>query len=343
MMSKNKSQYIGFDDKWFMTIGVLALALLITFLFNSRFYSGIEFFFSYLISLLFTLANWSAMRFAMIQLRKQYPNLAQSLKRNLIFLPLIVVIVMTINQVGDFLLKIVFGPQYNSNSVSGTVIIILISIMMMSIYEAIYYFDKLKLFIVKEEQTRQVLTESKLDALRNQARPHFLFNSLNTLRDIIDSEPKKEAITFVDQLSDVYRFILDTGQANTVPLREEIAFAKSYLHIQSERFGQNLIVNWNISEVSKGLTIIPMSLQLLLENAIKHNVISRSKPLQIDIKSDQKSISVTNNLQPKSTTLNSTKLGLNNIHKRYEIIGDRLPIVNQTSDSFIVSLPLDLN
>ena len=92
------------------------------------------------------------------------------------------------------------------------------------------------------------------------------------MRDIIDQNTKEEAKKFVDNISDVYRFILESGDANLIALRDEIKFSQSYMHIQSERFGGNLKVEWNISQDALNQLIVPMSLQLLLENAIKHNV-----------------------------------------------------------------------
>jgi LytS/YehU family sensor histidine kinase len=212
--------------------------------------------------------------------------------------------------------------------------------MIMAIYEAVYFYVRLEEFIREEEQAKQIIVTAKLDALRNQAQPHFLFNSLNTLRDIIDNDPKEDAQEFVDKLSDVYRFILDTGSANLVTLRDELKFAKSYIHIQSERFGDNLKLDWNISEKSLDSKVVPMSLQLLLENAIKHNVISRANPLEIVVKVDGDQLVIENKIQPKSTQLPSTKLGLKNIEKRYSLISEKIPTIVNDGEKFIVSIPL---
>ena len=160
------------------------------------------------------------------------------------------------------------------------------------------------------------------------------------MRDIIDQNTKEEAKKFVDNISDVYRFILESGDANLIALRDEIKFSQSYMHIQSERFGGNLKVEWNISQDALNQLIVPMSLQLLLENAIKHNVVSKANPLIIKIKASDDQVKVENKLQAKSTQLPSTKLGLKNIEKRYELISNKsIKILNNGSE-FSVALPL---
>ncbi|WP_438423658.1 sensor histidine kinase [Aquimarina macrocephali] len=218
--------------------------------------------------------------------------------------------------------------------------IILITIMTMAIYEAVYYYIRLKKSIKEEEQAKRVIVQTQLDALRNQAQPHFLFNSLNTLRDIIDQNSKEDAKEFVDKLSDVYRFILQSGNVNLTSLREELRFAKAYIHIQSERFGDNLKLNWHIPKTALDAMIAPMSLQLLLENAIKHNVISKRKPLVIHVEAKDHQLIVQNKIELKSTKIPSTKVGLKNIQKRYALISNKSPEIKNDGNQFTVSLPL---
>ncbi|MEM6541313.1 MAG: histidine kinase, partial [Bacteroidota bacterium] len=216
----------------------------------------------------------------------------------------------------------------------------LISTMTMAIYEAIYYYVHLKKSIREEEQAKRAIVQAQLDTLRNQAQPHFFFNTLNTLRDIIDQNTKEEAKEFVNRLSEVYRFILESGNANLITLQEELRFSQAYIHIQKERFGKNLNVHWNISKNDEALLVIPMSLQLLLENAVKHNVVSRTKPLEISVFSESGHLMVCNKIQSKSTQLPTTKLGLKNIKRRYELISDKQVTVSDNNGHFRVELPL---
>jgi LytS/YehU family sensor histidine kinase len=218
--------------------------------------------------------------------------------------------------------------------------IVIISVMIQAIYEAVYYHAMLKKIIREEEQAKQVMVQAQLDALRNQAQPHFFFNTLNTLRDIIDQNSKEYAKEFVDKLSNVYRFILESGNSNLISLRDELKFAHAYIHIQSERFGDNLQLQWDIPETVLDRMIVPMSVQLLLENAIKHNVVSRSKPLIIDVSIKEDHVLVENKIQAKSTQLPSTKLGLKNIEKRYALISNQSIEIKNDGHTFTVALPL---
>ena len=232
------------------------------------------------------------------------------------------------------------GSSFHGPDTKSFVIITLISIMSMAIYEAIYFFNKLKDSVRMEEQSRRIAVQAQLDTLRNQARPHFLFNSLNTLKDIIDHDPKEDAQNFVSQLSDVYRFILDSNNSDLTTLEKEIRFAKSYLYVQKERFGDNLKVNWNIEDLVLPKKLVSMSLQLLIENAIKHNVISKSLPLQIHIDVVDNVLIVKNDFQPKSTKIESTKLGLENIKNRYALLDAPIPEIIENHDQFIVKISL---
>ena len=217
---------------------------------------------------------------------------------------------------------------------------ILVSTMTMAIYEAVYYYLRLKESIRKEEQSKQAIVQAQLDVLRNQAQPHFFFNSLNTLRDIIDHNSKEEAKTFVDKLAEVYRFVLQTGKQNLIALEEEMDFAKAYVHIQKERFGENLQLDWDASITEKRARVVPTSLQLLIENAIKHNVVSKSKPLLVRVYQKDEQLVIENKIQPKSTRIASTKLGLNNLRERYDILADTPLKISDTDGYFRVYIPL---
>jgi len=340
---ERRLKYIGFNDIWFVIAGIITLSFVTYYLFNRLLvqYSFLEAFINWGISLLFSISNWFVMRFNFIFLRKKFPNVENVGKRALFLFISIVISVTVIDFLGGILLARMFdGNYYFSERYRVLLPIIIISIMVMAIYEAIYFYLQLKKSIREEEQAKQVVILAQLDALRNQAQPHFFFNSLNTLRDIIDQNSKDDAKQFVDKLSDVYRFILDAGDANIIPLRDELKFARAYIHIQSERFGDNLKMNWQLQETELDRMIVPMSLQLLLENAIKHNVISRSKPLTVTVAIKDDYLFVNNKIQPKSTKLPSTKLGLINIEKRYALITNKTPKIEDIESEFTVSLPL---
>ncbi len=340
---ERRIKYLGFNDLLFLCIGILVLSFLTDFLFNNsfaRFPLG-EALLNWSASLFFTICNWLIIRPVIILLRKYYPDFKDDVKRLVLLFLAIIATVILVDVLGNRLLSFIFDKNYRPISSSRVIVpVIVISTMTLAIYEAIYYNIRLKKSIREEEQAKQILIQARLDALRNQAQPHFLFNTLNTLRDIIDQNSKEDAKQFVDKLADVYRFILESGNANLISLQDEVKFAKAYIHIQSERFGDNLNVFWNIPTNALHTMIVPMSLQLLLENAIKHNVISKTKPLEVRVEVNENQLIVTNKVQPKSTKIPSTKVGLKNIEKRYALITDRPLAIQNEENQFIVSLPL---
>lgn len=341
---KKRIKYIGFDDFWFSIIGILIISFVATYFSNNsnEVLSLPEVAFSWGFLLFLGIIAWLIVRATMIFLRKKYPAFRDDAKRNALFLITIVCTVFFVNFIGSTIISFIPGVNMVGGKpmIKGLIFSILITIMIMAIYEAIYYNIRLKKSVREEEQSKQAIVQAQLDTLRNQAQPHFFFNTLNTLRDIIDQNSKEDAKQFVDKLSDMYRFLLEAGNANLISLRDELKFSKAYIHIQSERFGDNLKLNWNIPKTSLDAMIVPMSLQLLLENAIKHNVVSRAKPLEVTINIKDDYVVVDNKIQAKSTQLPSTKVGLKNIEKRYALItGKSIRIVNNGTQ-FSVSLPL---
>lgn len=340
---KRRLKYIGFNDVWFVVVGIIILSFVTDYLFTNSFvrYPFWEAMTYWSICLVFSMTNWFVMRSNFIFLRKKFPNVEDVGKRALLLFIVIIATVILIDIFGGIILGYIFNDTYYFTERYHVLLpIIIISMMVMAIYEAIYFYIQLKESIREEEQAKQVVVLAQLDALRNQAQPHFFFNSLNTLRDIIDQNSKEDAKQFVDKLSDVYRFILDAGNANLISLRDELKFARAYIHIQKERFGDNLKLNWQLPETTLDRMIVPMSLQLLLENAIKHNVISRSKPLTITVRIEDDHLVVHNKMQLKSTQLPSTKLGLINIEKRQALISNKLPKITNTGEEFSVAIPL---
>lgn len=341
---KKRTEYIGFNDVWFSVIGILILGFVAFFLFNpsAAIVVSSEVFLSLFVSLLYSMINWFLNREILIFLRKKYPDFIDDAKRITLFFLAIVCSVILMDLAINGVLYLI--PDVNvdktQSRTKAIVIIIILTIMIMAIYEAVYYNIRLKKSVREEEQAKQAVIQAQLDALRNQAQPHFFFNTLNTLRDIIDQNPKEDATKFVDKLSDMYRFLLEAGNANLITLRDELKFSKAYIHIQSERFGDNLKLNWNIPETALDKMIVPMSPQLLLENAIKHNVISKAKPLEVTISIKNDAIVVENKIEAKSTQLPSTKVGLKNIKNRYALITEKPVVIKNDGVLFSVSLPI---
>jgi YesN/AraC family two-component response regulator len=181
---------------------------------------------------------------------------------------------------------------------------------------------------------------SQFETLKAQINPHFLFNSLNVLSSLIYIDQDK-ASKFVRQLSKVYRYILDSKDRDLIKLEEELPFIESYIFLLKTRFDQNLIVNQDLPVEKQHHMIAPMVLQLLIENAIKHNIISKSKPLTINISIvDNAYLQVRNNLQLKTSTEITSQIGLKNIQKRYEYLCTKKIIIEQTDAYFTIKIPL---
>lgn len=341
---EKRLKYLGFDDFWFSVAGIFILSVVTAYLFSNSIaeISLIEIMVSWVVSLLFTIIDWVINRGIMIFLRRKFPTFRDDAKRIVLLVLAVTCTVVLVDFIGGRLLSLIPGFNYGHNlsRIKMLLPIIFITVMTMAIYEAIYYNIRLKKSIRQEEQSKQAIVQAQLDALRNQAQPHFFFNTLNTLRDIIDQNPKEDAKEFVDKLAEIYRFLLEAGNSNLIQLRNELKFAKAYIHIQKERFSDNLVLNWDIPNSVLDYKIVPMSLQLLLENAIKHNVISKTKPLAINVTVKENKLIVGNKVQPKSTQLPSTKLGLANIEKRYALISDKSIEVTNDGKQFIVALPL---
>jgi hypothetical protein len=196
---------------------------------------------------------------------------------------------------------------------------------------------------VKQESTKQEIvakTETaKFESLKNQLDPHFLFNSLNVLTSLISENPQ-QAERFTTKLSKVYRYVLEQRNKDLVPIEEELKFAKTYMELLGMRFEEAVQFNIPDNISNNELKIVPLSLQLLLENAVKHNVVSTSKPLTINIYEEGSYLMITNNVNPKEAIGKSTKIGLQNIADRYGLITDKGVKIENNNKTFKVSLPL---
>jgi two-component system LytT family sensor kinase len=196
---------------------------------------------------------------------------------------------------------------------------------------------------VKQESTKQEIvakTETaKFESLKNQLDPHFLFNSLNVLTSLIGENPS-QAERFTTKLSKVYRYVLEQRNKDLVPIEEELKFAKTYMELLGMRFEDAVKFNIPDSISNDALKIVPLSLQLLLENAVKHNVVSSSKPLTINIYEEGDYLIIENNINPKEAIGKSTKVGLQNVADRYGLITDKGVKIANNNKTFRVSLPL---
>jgi two-component system LytT family sensor kinase len=218
-------------------------------------------------------------------------------------------------------------------------IAVMINLIMLGIAETNFMVKQWKASIVQQEKLKRENAESKYQALNNQVNPHFLFNSLNTLTSLI-VQSQEQSLEFVHRFSAVYRYVLDTSDKTVVEVNEEIQFIHSYLHLQEARHGDSLKTSINIKSEDLSKLIPPLSMQLLIENALKHNEISKSHPIHVNIFSEGKNLIVENNYQPRKEKLNDTGKGLKNLEERYAYLCEEKPFFGLKNEKFVAKIPL---
>ena len=201
-----------------------------------------------------------------------------------------------------------------------------------------FLFIRWRTSLVEIEKYKKEKAEFHLGMLQAQINPHFLFNSLNTLSSLI-FESKELAAEYTRELADVYRYVLESRKNELVTLEEERIFTNSLIKLYKIRFNKKLVFNVDINRTN-GFSIPPLILQLLLENAVKHNIISQTKPLTIDVIQNNDKIMVKNKLQLKRSISYSSEVGLDNIVNRYKYFTDNEVVIKKTDLEFIVEIPL---
>jgi LytS/YehU family sensor histidine kinase len=190
----------------------------------------------------------------------------------------------------------------------------------------------------KEQNLREENLKFKYQTLKSQINPHFLFNNLNTLSELVYEDAKK-ADDYIQKLSEIYRYLIENEETKLIELEKEIDFVKKYFSLQKERYNDKILLNISIPNL-EDYKIIPISLQSLIENAIKHNSYSHDMPLIISITRDNDDIVISNNIQRKNIIKNSTKTGLQNLKERVRLILDKELIFKEENNSFVVKMPV---
>jgi sensor histidine kinase YesM len=206
-------------------------------------------------------------------------------------------------------------------------------------YEGITYFNKWKDAISETEQLEKLTLENQFRSLQSQLNPHFLFNSFNVLSSLISESPAR-AERFVDELSNVYRYLLRSNEQELATVGEELRFIRSYSHLLETRHDEGITLIINVKKENYGKKLPALALQVLVENAVKHNEISPEKPLKIEIDEEGSTLFVRNNIQQKSTKPLSNQVGLTNLRQRYELLGVKGFGVRQDREVFEVALPM---
>jgi sensor histidine kinase YesM len=223
---------------------------------------------------------------------------------------------------------------------TSTLIIMICVIFITHVYETVFLVKESESDKVRNEQMERARAEAELEALKNQIDPHFIFNSLNTLSHLIEEKPAR-AKQFNDNMADVYRYILQNKARDLVLLREELDFLKNYFFMIRIRFESAVQLDLNIpAEAEEAFLLPPISLQVLAENAVKHNEFNDAQPLHLGIYMEGESIVVKNRVQKKESRKHSSRIGLNNLKERYRLTTGREVEISETQDLFMVRLPL---
>ncbi|NIJ54733.1 sensor histidine kinase [Dyadobacter arcticus] len=290
------------------------------------------------ISFFTTLALWEGNRYIIVSMRRLFPKYSETTKR--LLLESVMALIYTL--AATFILDEVLckGILHKQGNLMGFRISVIPTVLVYLVYEAIYFFEAWKANVRKTESLMREGVQSQLEVLKNQLDPHFLFNSMNTLAALID-DTNTDAQKYLERLSDVYRYVLVSRNKNTVLVEEEIAFLDAYVYLNKIRFRDNLLVEKHIAPETYRQHVTPLSLQMLIENAIKHNVVSKENPLKISIHQEgDQYLVVKNNIQEKTIFEKSTRVGLQNIINRYSLLTERRVQVIEDGALFTVKIPL---
>jgi two-component system, LytTR family, sensor kinase len=347
-MQNVKKDNIGFNDIWFRIIGIPLIGIFVPPVFFDKGFGDEVYLISVLISSLYAATYWHLCRYVFILANEKYPSFKQNKERLrfiIIYCGLIIIFLCPfVHEIVEPMIRLenAFSAKiYNLRPTMFQIYAanVTMHLAIASIYESIRNFMLWEHSELEKEQLEKEHILSQLDGLKSQVNPHFLFNSLNTLVSIIP-EDSERSVRFVRQLAKIYRYFLETTHEKTVPLQQEMDFVHSYTFLLKERFGESLHLEIDDKNACEDCQIVPFSLQLLLENCIKHNIISSDKPLYINILFTEKNLKVKNNLQLKNQIQEGAGVGLKNIENRYALLSNEKVIINKTENYFEVTLPL---
>ncbi len=235
--------------------------------------------------------------------------------------------------------KQTFNDFLANEKPANYIVAIIITLVVTLAIHAFYFYKDYQENKVKEQKVIAGNASAQFESLKNQIDPHFLFNSLNVLSSLIEENPEN-AQKFTTSLSKIYRYVLEQKDKELVTVREELTFAKTYMNLLKMRFENSITFELSEEDDYEEAKVVPLSLQLLLENCIKHNVVSESKPLHIKIYSKDNQLVVENNLQKKEVLSDRKGVGLQNIVNRYAILTKRSVLVEENENTFKVLLPI---
>ena len=332
------------NDKWILIIGIPLVGIIMPMVFNRFDFTFLmsEGYRNTIMSLFTTVAIWLGIRKIVIFLWDKYPWERFPVKHLTYEIIMVTIYTMMIGALSYIVARYTHFVELDPDMEIGisVAITLLITYLITCIHEAWFFYTQWNVSLIKAQALEKENIQSQYETLKSQVNPHFLFNTLNTLTTLIEENPKA-AVDYVGKTSDFLRSILSMKDKEVISLEEEMKIIQTFYHLQKERFADNLNLTVQLTPESLTGNIPPLSLQMLVENAIKHNIISSDHPLTIII-SDHKrnTILVSNNLQKKKIEHLSNGIGLQNIRKRYHYLSGNMVEINETAERFEVILPL---
>lgn len=300
-------------------------------------------FFDLLTSIIITMLVWEGNLFIDDYMNRKFPWEKKPGKRILVHLPSIIIYSAGIIYVSMLAFnKYVchFPESMRERFMTLAVVIgVLISLILLSVEVSTQFFGYWKRSLVEVEKYKAESLQAQLQNLKDQINPHFMFNNLSVLSSLVYKDQDK-AVDFINQLSKVYRYLLDSRTMELVSLKEELAFIHSYTYLLQIRFDKNLLFRMDIPDEYENRLLPPMALQMLIENAIKHNEISLEFPLSVCVRIINNKLEVSNDLRLRSNPEHSSKTGLKNIKERYKFFTEEEVELLETKETFTVRIPL---
>lgn len=296
-----------------------------------------------LVTLVFTPLVWESARFVILKIHKRWSGVQYNLKRKLIVASILVPYAFLLGLLRIYIegtLNLWNVPVKNvSVFLLFTGITMLFILLEVALYESLFFVERWQAAQIEANELKKLNLQMQFDSLKVQIQPHFLFNTLNTLIGLIEGDQKR-AISFTEDLAFVYRYLLEANQSTLISLEEELKFAKTYFSLLKTRYSEGLFLKEEMDHVS-GFEVPPLSLQILIENAVKHNSITKAKPLLVNIRFDKQKqrVAVENNYQPKQHAQKSGH-GLRHLKKKFQLLGLSEIAIDQKEKSFCVSFPV---
>lgn len=339
------------NDGWFRLLGIPLIALMSHLIFYNRNDSGNQafgFWGIYLISVAETMIIWESVRLVILYFRRRLPSIDQTRRRIIWILVCSTLVTMTVRVVNLWVYDktLLWGYRFPLEGYLHSVFVALLFVLIVTtIYESLYYFRMWHLSSLRAATLKKENLQTQLDSLKSQINPHFLFNNLSSLAALI-MENQEKAVHFVEEFSSVFRYLLHANEHTLTRLSHEMDFTSAYYNLLKNRFEQGLHLEVKIPDDCNDLLLPPLTVQLLLENAVKHNAVMAEKPLQISITAGTEGwLLVKNTLHGKNAPGNIgaghiSGLGLENIRAKYRLLGYPDIDISKSATHFEVKVPL---